>query len=149
LFFILSRFSKNFRGELRPITPPIAAQSKSPDNSGGSVAAASVVPPPCRRASPTHNTIGRFTPFAPYSRYGRKPVINGSKGEGQPTAVAVGLEEEKNANVHVCIFFTSGGVLPPRRCGATEGRANPALLLVLHHSKPNSPHAKPERYIAR
>jgi transposase len=27
------------------------------------------------------------------------------KGEGQPTAVAVGREEEKNANVHVCIFF--------------------------------------------
>jgi len=55
---------------------------------------------------PLIRKIGRFAPYASYGRYGRKPVIKGSKGEGQPTAVAVGREEEKNANVHVVVFFT-------------------------------------------
>jgi len=81
---------QNHRGEPLVITPPSAASPTSTAYFGGSIAAAFIVPPPRRRASPTHNTKGRFAPYAPYGRSSRKPVINGSKGEGQPTAVAVG-----------------------------------------------------------
>jgi hypothetical protein len=55
------------------------------------------------------------------SGFGRKPFINGSKGEGQPTAVAVGSKEEKSANVHVVAFFNQKTVSyrptanPPQR----------------------------------
>jgi hypothetical protein len=79
---------------------------------------------------PLIRKICRFAPYAPCGRSSRKPVIKGSKGEEQPTAVAVGWKEEKNANVHVCIFFTSGGVLPPHLYGATNGRTHPTLIVV-------------------
>ena len=39
----------------------------------------------------------------------------------------MGWEVEKNANVHVCIFFCrSGGILPPRPHTTTDGRTMPA-----------------------
>jgi hypothetical protein len=42
----------NPRGEPRLLSPPRAAQPSSPPYSGGNVMAASIVPPPRRRASP-------------------------------------------------------------------------------------------------
>jgi len=39
--------------------------------------------------------------FAPVANL----IINGSKGEEQHTAVAVCWKEDKNANVHVCVFI--------------------------------------------
>jgi len=65
-----------------------------------------IVPPPRRRASPTtKKKKDGFAPYAPCGRSSRKPFINGSKGEGQHTAVAVCWKEDKNANVHVCVFI--------------------------------------------
>jgi len=39
-------------------------------------------------------------------------------------------------------FSLNSGILPPRRCGATEGRNHHALIFVLHLSHRNSPHGK-------
>jgi hypothetical protein len=81
------------------------------------MAAAYIVPPPRRRASPSHKTIGGV-----YSRRSFRvasfplvvnPSFNGSKGEGQPLPRGQGPQGKKTANIPVCGFFVQGGVLPP------------------------------------
>jgi hypothetical protein len=72
------------------------------------------------------------------------------KKQGCPLLLGQPPERKKKIQTSMFAFFSlKSGVLPPRRCGATEGHTHPALLIVLHHSKPNSPHTKPERYITR
>ena len=118
-------------------------------------------PSPSPPASPTHKKIGGVCSLHPttwhYSLFwhksrkitnkslllifsqspsGRVPVanpsFNGSKGEGQPTAVAVGWKVKKNVNIHVYVFFLKGGVLPPPpsycRSGSYYARPNPRYL---------------------
>jgi hypothetical protein len=50
--------------------------------------------------------------------------------------VAVGRTEEKNANVHVCVFFVQGGVLPPPppHCRTEAYYARPDFCLPIMHS---------------
>ena len=64
-----------------------------------------IVPPPRRRASPSSNAHRRGLLLRSLQSLPRKPVLQRLKGGGTPTAVAVGCKVEKNANIHVCIFF--------------------------------------------
>jgi hypothetical protein len=66
------------------------------------------------------------------------PSFYGSKGEGQPPPRGRGLKGKKNANVHVCVFFVKGGILPPppphRHGGAYSARPDfrfPIMLCVI------------------
>jgi hypothetical protein len=68
--------------------------------------------PPLWRAAPA-KYVG-FTPAAPFGRSGRKPFINGSKGEEHPPARGRGMKGKKNTGVHADIFFVTVGFLPPR-----------------------------------
>jgi hypothetical protein len=84
---VTSTRTMKHRGEPIVLSPPGAAQPSRLSYFGGGMAAAYIVPPPRRRASPPQKQIGwvcslRFTSL----RSGRKPFINGSKGEGQPPA---------------------------------------------------------------
>jgi hypothetical protein len=99
--------------------------------------AACIVPPPRRRASPATKTnrLGLLSPVIAlrFIPSGRKPFINGSKGEGQPPAVAGGRAEEKNANVHVYVFFRSGRLpaAPPPHRHSGVYYAHPAFRLLM------------------
>jgi hypothetical protein len=125
------------RGEHSPLTPPRAAQPTRRAYSGGGMAAAYIVPPPRRWASPSQKTKrrGLLPPVAALLPV-TNPSFNGSTGEGQPPAVAGGRAEEKNANVHVCVFFRAGrrpAAPPPHRhSGAYSAR--PAFRLAITHS---------------
>jgi len=63
-----------------------------------------------------------FALSVPFGHSGRKPFINGSKGEEQPAAVAAAREEQKNTNILVCVFFIfKSASMPPRRQTTTSG----------------------------
>ena len=68
-----------------------------------------------------------FALCAPFGRSVRKPFINGSKGEGQPAAVAAGCKEEKIAGVHAGNFFVQVSSMTPA--------ANPPRLGVVRPPK--------------
>jgi hypothetical protein len=130
------------RGELRLLRPPRATPPTRQADSGGGTRAASIIPPPRRRASPIQKTIGGVYSRRSASLHsGRKPFINGSKGEGQPPDVAGGRKVEKQANIPVCLFFFSVGrpglpaLVPPRR-----GVLRPPSFSASHHSLPKPPH---------
>jgi hypothetical protein len=124
------------RGERSVLSSPRAAQPSRLAYSGGGVEAACIVPPPRRRASLAKKQIGWVCSLHSATlRSGRKPLINGSKGEGQPPAVAGGREVEKNANVRVCVFFPVGrrpaapASTPPQR-----GVLHPPGFSASHHT---------------
>jgi hypothetical protein len=76
------------RGEHSVLYPPRAVQSSRVSYSGGGITAAYIVPPPCRRASPTYKTIGwvcslrslRYASFPPVAN----PSSTAQRGRGSP-----------------------------------------------------------------
>jgi hypothetical protein len=111
--------------------------------------AASIVPPPRRRASPAQKP--KKVGFAPSTPLRSIPVANPSstaqRGRDSPLPVVGGRNVEKNANVHVCVFFLPVG--PPGlpaihyRNGAYS--AHPAFRLPITYSviSPTAPLAIP------
>lgn len=101
-------------------------------------------PPPSPRGLPPSIQSGwvcslRSTSF----RSGRKPFINRSKGGDSPRPVAGGREEEKNANVHVCIFFCSGRRPAAPAPGLPQwGVLCPPSLAASHLAHRASPHGR-------
>jgi len=66
---------------------------------------ANIVPPPCRRASPSYNANRLcLLPALPCGRSGRKPFINGSKGAVQRTPRGRALRRRKKCK-RPCLHF--------------------------------------------
>jgi hypothetical protein len=94
--------------------------------------AACIVPPPRRRASPAHKTIGWVCSSAPLPR---KPFINGSRGEGQPPARGRGPSGRKKRKRPCLRFFPFRAAscrpasIPPQR-----GFLCPPGFSACHHA---------------
>jgi hypothetical protein len=108
------------------------------------VEAAYIVPPPRRRASPSHKTIGgvcslRFTTL----RSGRKPVLPRLKGGGAAPVPWPGAERKEKTQTSVFAFFpVQGGFLPPppphRHIGAHYARPAFRLPITLSAISPTA-----------
>jgi len=126
-----------------PLTPPRTSQPTRPSYFGCYLAAAPIVPPPHRRASPStkKNLLRLLSTLLQSLR--SQTLHKRLKGGGTAPSRSCGLQGRKKANVHVG-FFSVLGRLP------ASPAANPPQRVVLrppsfsssHHAYRVSPHGK-------
>jgi hypothetical protein len=128
-----------------PLTPPRASQPTRSSYFGGCLATAPIVPPPRRRASPTHKKSCCVCSLRSLQSLRSQTLHKRLKGGGTAPNRSCGLQSKKKANVHVG-FFSVLGRLP------ASPAANPPQRVVLrppsfsssHHAYRTSPNGKPK-----
>jgi hypothetical protein len=142
-------FPAKNRGEPSAVTPPRAAHPTSPANSGAVMEAASIVPPPRRRASPTGKTKrrGLLSSLHCVTLRSQTRPSTAQRGRNSPRPVAGGRAEEKKQTSLFAFFARAGGVRPPppprRRSGACFARPDFRLTSRTARISPRLTQAKP------